>query len=99
MIDKEIDVELRSSITFELVHEKEIRVLRNGEEVGKIWSWIPKNDFREDDMYPYSEKEKDYVEKNGIQICGFSKFSTVWDNCGKFEGKKDVVLVFKKNKI
>lgn len=90
------DIESKSRITFKFIHEKRIDILRNSEKVGEIWSWIPSNDFHEKAMYPYSEKERDYTEKNGIQICGFSEISSVWD-CGKFKDKKDVVVTFKDN--
>jgi hypothetical protein len=88
-----VDIEKQSTITFEIVHSKQINIIRNGKKVGEIWSWKPaENDF-DNDIYPYSEEKKDYTSKNSIQICGFSKNSKTW-SCGEFEGKRDIVLTF-----
>jgi hypothetical protein len=87
------DIELQSRITFKMVHEKQIDVYRNGFKVGEIWSWKPEIDVHNESHYPYNEKEEEYTEKNGIQICGFSEISEVW-NCHAFNNKKDVVVTF-----
>jgi hypothetical protein len=94
--EQKMDIENQSRITFKLIHEKRVDLFRNGDKVGEIWAWIPSNDRFNNDVYPFSEKKDAYVEKNGIQICGFSEISTIW-TCHKFKQKKDVVIVFKDN--
>ena len=76
-----------TNIWFELEGEHYIKIMRNGKQIGQIWTEQPK-----DGMKPYPHEESEYC-KNAVQICGFDKISEIW-GCGPFQGKKDVVISF-----
>ena len=78
--------EVRSKITFELVNKKYVKVLLLGKEVGSIWSELDSESLRF--PYPHNDKQIDTV-----QLCGFDASSAIW-GCGRYEGKKDLVLTF-----
>lgn len=85
MGDKKKDV--KSKIAFELVNKHYVKVLLLGKEVGSFWSDLgEKSSLRF--PYPHDEKQID-----SVQLCGFDTCSAIW-GCGRYEGKKDLVLTF-----
>ena len=77
---------MNTEITFELATQTEIRIMRNGKQIGQIWS------ENKDTSLPYPHGYTD-ICKNSIQVCGFDTCSEIW-GCGVFEGKKDLVVHF-----
>lgn len=81
---------MKTVITFEFENDDKtsVRVKRDNQVIGRIWS-------EENSSLPYPSDESEY-SKNSIQICGFDKMSEVWA-CGPFSGKKDCVIHFLPN--
>jgi len=71
-----------NKITFQQTSDTHVDILLDGQVVGDVWSELPNG------------CEPAYG-KGTIQICGFNKKPQVWD-CGRFRGKKDLCLDFKK---
>jgi DNA-directed RNA polymerase subunit RPC12/RpoP len=78
--------ELKSKITFELETPGLVKIMREGKQIGQVWSELPSGTT----PYPHNES---IPCLNSIQICGFDKMSEIWA-CGPFHGKKDCVVSF-----
>jgi hypothetical protein len=76
----------QSKITFALESDTSVSVIRDGKQIGRVWS------MNEDGTKPYPHNDTPYC-LNSVQICGFDKISEIW-GCGPFEGKKDCVIHF-----
>lgn len=82
-----VNIITSSNIYFELVSDTEIKVMRNGKQIGRMYS-----DTGGQSGTPYPHEQNTYC-LNSIQICGFDRMSEVW-GCGPFAGKKDCVVHF-----
>lgn len=77
---------MKTKITFKKDTDTRILVLREGKEVGQIYSELSSGSL----PFPHDEHE---CTKEKIQICGFDTASEVW-SCGVIHGKKDITLRF-----
>lgn len=83
---------MKTKIVFEFANEQktEIKVIRDGEQIGRIWSEQHESEGRLN--LPFPHEDISYCH-HSIQICGFDRISEVW-GCGPFQGKKDCVVHF-----
>lgn len=85
---------MKTKITFELggtitqiqAGATYVKIMRDGEQIGQVWSEQPSG------TTPFPHDESSYC-LNSVQICGFDKISETW-GCGPFHGKKDCVVHF-----
>jgi hypothetical protein len=69
-------------IEFVLESERSIKIMKDGETVGQI----------------FTPSGSCHDVENAIQICGFSEAFDFW-GCGRFEGFKDIQLLFDDRKM
>lgn len=79
-------IEVHTKITFKLLSDTQIAIMRDGNSIGMIWS------EKKDGTLPYPHEQYEHVA-NSIQLCGFDSMSEMW-GCGVIHGKKDVVIKF-----
>ena len=77
---------MKTKIHFKIVTPTEIKIMSEGKEIGQIWSQ------EKSGTLPFPHTNEDY---DSIQICGFDNLTGQW-GCGKYEGKRDLVIQFEK---
>lgn len=78
---------MKTKITFELESATEVKIMREGKQIGQLWSEF------ESGTLPYPHDDKGYCH-NSIQLCGWDKLDGPWA-CGPFTGKRDLVVHFR----